>query len=81
MIGPASDIPLLDRFIKISDVSYKKYFKAVAIIDRTLLNEELMRDIQLPAQDDEFEVVVLGVQNLKALYETVFTRALAEAKV
>lgn len=62
-------------------VEYKKHFKAVAIVDRELLDEELTRQLKLPQQDDSFEVIVLGIDKLKLLYETVYTRAQAEVTV
>lgn len=62
-------------------VEYKKHFKAVAIVDRELLDEELTRQLKLPPQDESFEVVVLGIDKLKLLYETVYSRAQAEVTV
>ncbi|TAK63393.1 Hachiman antiphage defense system protein HamA [Methylobacter sp.] len=62
-------------------VEYKKHFKAVAIVDRELLDEELIRQLKLPQQDESFEVIVLGIDKLKSLYETVYSRAQAEVTI
>lgn len=57
--------------------SVKKY-RAVAIIDRDYLDGELLRSLDLPPQNDEFEIIVLGIDNLKKLYEQSFSRAISE---
>lgn len=71
-------ITLIERFALNVTIEYAKYFKAVAIVDRALLNAELTRQVALPTQNDSFEVVVLGIRNLKTLYEKVFQRAQEE---
>ncbi|MFT7099056.1 MAG: hypothetical protein ACJAS6_000926 [Rickettsiales bacterium] len=60
------------------DSGYKKLYRAVAIIDRNLLDEELLQPLNLPPQNDEFEVVVIGIKDLKNLYERSFTRSIEE---
>lgn len=62
-------------------LEYKKNFKAVAIVDRELLDEELIRELELPQQDESFEVIVLGINKLKLLYEKVYSRAQAEMTI
>jgi hypothetical protein len=57
------------------DNGYKKFYRAVAIIDRDLLDLELTQPLNLPPQNDEFEVVVIGIKDLKNLYERTFARA------
>lgn len=57
---------------------YNKFYRAVAIIDRNLLDKELLHPLNLPPQNDEFEVVVIGIKNLKDLYERSFSRAIDE---
>ena len=71
-------IALLNRFTVDPRVEYLKHFKAVAIIDRDLLDEEICRDTELPPQTNDFEVVVIGVNDLKTIYETVYERAVEE---
>lgn len=71
-------IELLNRFTVDPRVEYLKEFKAVAIIDRDLLHEEICRDTELPPHTNEFEVVVIGINDLKTLYETVYERAVEE---
>jgi len=75
------DIAFLDRFTIDLRVEYAKYFKAVAIVDRKLLDDELTRKLDLPTQDASFEVVVLGIGDLQRLYESVFSRAVKEVTV
>ncbi len=70
---------LFERFTHDLSVAYSKLYKAVAIIDRALLDRELIRQ-PCPATNASFEVVVIGINDLKAFYETVFGRALKEAK-
>lgn len=76
--GSTQDIALIERFAIGTAVEYSKYFKAVAIIDRSLLDAEITWQIDLPAQDASFEVVVLGISELKQFYETVYERAQRE---
>ncbi len=77
----ANSIRLLDRFTIDPRIEYLKHFKAVAIIDRDLLDEEICRDIELPTQGRDFEVVVIGINDLKTLYETVYARAVEELDI
>jgi len=71
-------IKFLNRFTVDPTIEYLKHFKAVAIIDRALLDNEITRQIALPHQDDSFEVVVLGIDDLKTFYERVYSRAINE---
>jgi len=57
---------------------FNKKYRAVAIIDRNYLDNELIKSLDLPAQNDEFEIIVLGINNLKDLYEQSFSRAINE---
>ena len=59
----------------------KQYFKATAIIDLNLLDDELTREIDVPEQNEHFEVIVLGIPNLKQFYETVFERCVTECSL
>ena len=72
------EIKFLDRFTVDPTVEYLKHFKAVAIIDRSLLDREITRQIAIPQQNESFEVVVLGVDNLKTFYERVYERVINE---
>jgi len=74
-------INFLNRFTVDPTVEYLKHFKAIAIIDRALLDREITRKIDLPRQDDSFEVVVLGIDDLKTFYERVYSRAINEVTV
>ena len=54
-------IDYIGRFTKAHSVSFKKYYKAVAVVDRDLLDAEITRTLDLPEPNDSFEIVVLGV--------------------
>lgn len=77
----AERIRFIERFAFGLTTEYMKYFKAVAIVDRSLLDGELTRQIELPQQDESFEVVVLGITDLKDFYERVFKRATTEVTI
>ena len=75
----ADTIKFIKRFTDdLLNTEFKKHYKAVAIIDRSFLDEELLKALEIPAQNEEFEVLVLGITDLKALYENSFSRAVAE---
>jgi hypothetical protein len=74
-------IKYIERFTTATNTPYERFFKAVAVVDRELLDDELTREIDLPEQDEAFEMVVLGISDLKRLYETVFSRAAKEISV
>lgn len=74
-------IHFLNRFTIDPTIKYQKYFKAVAVVDRALLNDELKQKLDLPKQDEFFEVVVLGVTDLKEIYEAAFSRAMKETAI
>ena len=78
--GTPQEIKWIERFTHGLSVTYKKHYKAVAVIDLALLDGELTRK-PAPAQDGSFEVVVIGIKDLKAFYETVFERAVKEVAV
>ncbi len=61
------------------NTTYSKLYKAVAVVDRDLLDDEITRDIDLPVRTDKFEVIVIGIDDLKVRYESVFERACSEA--
>lgn len=76
----AETIAFVSRFTDdLLDTSFKKRYRAVAVIDRDYLDDELLKSLNLPPQGDEFEVVVLAIKDLKDLYQRSFKRALAEA--
>ena len=61
------------------DTGFSKKYRAIAIIDRKYLDDELTKSLDVPAQNDDFEVIVLGISSLKKLYEQSFSRAISEA--
>lgn len=74
-----AEIELIERFAT-TLVPYQKHFKAVVIIDLALLDDELVR-APVHGGSTEFEVVVLGIKDLKAYYELAFDRAPQEVKL
>jgi len=76
--GNADDIEFITRFNDDRLMEYKKSYRAVAIIDRNYIDAELVKPIELPDQNDEFEIIVLGIDNLKDLYEQIFSKAISE---
>lgn len=62
------------------NVSFDKYHKAVAIVDMKFIDNELIQDLEIPANCDEFECIVLGIPNLKSLYESVYERSAEEVE-
>jgi hypothetical protein len=75
----AESIDFIKRFTdNILDTKFSKKYRAVAIIDREYLDKELAKSLKLPDQNDEFEIIVLGISNLKNLYEQSFSRAISE---
>jgi len=79
--GSISMIEYLQRFVRANPVSFFKYYKAVAIIDREILDAELSRPLALPEQNANFEVVVLGINRLYEMYNKVYQRAIREVQV
>ena len=77
--GDAKSVAYITRFSDdLLDTAFNKYYRAVVIIDREYIDEELDKLLDLPAQSDEFEIIVLGISDLKALYEKSFEHAIAE---
>lgn len=74
-------IDYIKRFTDLTKVEYSKYFKATAIIDLNLLDDELTHEIDVPEQNEDFEVIVLGIPDLKQFYETVFDRCVTECSL
>jgi hypothetical protein len=72
-------IDFIKRFTDdLINTKFNKQYRAVAIIDSNYLNDELAKSLELPLQNDEFEIIVLGINNLKDLYERSFSRAISE---
>ena len=57
---------------------FKKQFRSVALIDRAFLDDELIKPFDLPDQSDDLEVLVLGIDDLKNVYQRSFQRATEE---
>ena len=77
--GDLKSIAYIKRFTDdLLKTEFKKKYRAVTIIDRNFLDEELQKPLKLPIQSDEFEVIVIGITDLKQLYERSFSRAISE---
>lgn len=75
--GTKESIAFYERFTKDNlTTSFAKKYRAVIVIDRTLLDQELIKKMDIPPQNDEFEIIVIGICDLKILYETCFSNAL-----
>jgi len=77
--GTKDEVAFIERFTHDLSVTYAKHYKAVAIIDLELLDDELKRK-PCPAVNGAFEVVVIGIKDLKTFYEVVFNRAIKEVQ-
>ncbi len=66
------DIELIGRFTDASNPPYEKEHKAVAIIDLNFLDAELRRELKLPEKIDSYEIITLGLSDLKEVYEAVY---------
>jgi hypothetical protein len=77
--GTTDEVAFVERFTHDLSVTYAKHYKAVAIIDMELLDDELKRK-PCPVVSGTFEVIVIGIHDLKVLYETVFDRAVREVQ-
>lgn len=75
--GTNEQVAFIERFTHDLSATYAKHYKAVAIIDVELLDDELNRK-PCPAVNGAFEVVVIGIKDLKTFYESVFDRAVKE---
>lgn len=77
--GNPEAIAYIKRFTDdLLNTEFKKNYRAVAIIDRNFLDQELQKPLNLPAQSEEFEIIVIGITDLKQLYERSFSRAISE---
>jgi len=71
----AARIEYLDRFINSQEDKYGKYtkhFKAVAIIDSSFLDNDLEENIEDLEIEDDFEVIVISIDDLKTAYESTY---------
>ncbi|GAB3103595.1 DUF1837 domain-containing protein [Aestuariicella hydrocarbonica] len=77
--GNQDDLALASRFADELNTRYSKIYRAVAVVDRTFLNNEITKNINLPERTHDFEIIVIGIDDLKERYESVYQRACAEA--
>lgn len=75
----ADSLGFMKRFTDdLLDVEFIKQFRAVAVIDRSFLDAELVKSFDIPDQNDDLELLVLGVDDLKNVYEGSYQRAIEE---
>lgn len=70
-----TNIRYLDRFrnpVKYGE--FATHFKAVAVIDEALLQDELIRERDFEYFDENLEVIVVSIKNLKNTYEDTYMR-------
>lgn len=71
--GDGNFLSFMKRFTEEHlSVEFYKYYRAVAVIDCNLLDEELLKSIDIPAQNDEFKVIVIGIEDLKEFYQDCY---------
>jgi hypothetical protein len=65
---------IYDRFIKISAYgSYNRHFKAIALVDHDLLDQELSKGIDTAQCFEKTEILVVSIPDLQKLYECVYS--------
>jgi len=66
-------IRYLDRFIESPQFGeYKKQFKAIAVLDKKLLESELEVSVELLPTNNQIEILVIAVDGLKAVFERIY---------
>lgn len=74
-----AEIADINRFtLGATSTTYLKEHKAIAIVDFDFLDQELVKQLEIPTQNTEFELIAIGISDLKALYEECFSRAISE---
>ena len=66
------DLATISRFTDASKPAFEKRHKAVAIIDTRLLDAELQRELALPENLVDYEIIALSLNDLKDVYEAVY---------
>lgn len=67
----------LDRFINSQEEQYgeyTKYFKAIAVVDASFLDNELSVDIEELKIGHNFDIIVISIDELKKAYETTYEK-------
>lgn len=72
------EVNRIERFLDpVTYGTYQKHFKAVIVIEDTLLAHEVSRDRDLAKFDAHFEILLVSIQNLKKAYEQTYLSVLA----
>lgn len=71
-------VNIIERFIKSETIGeYTKKVKAVAIVDKTFLNDEISKGISLPTTSGiNLEIFVISIKDLKDAYEKTYDEIL-----
>ena len=68
----------IDRFLRNAvKIPYKKRFRAAAVFDSSLTQEELSKPIEQIAFEDEFGILVVCIPKLSELRSSIFSSALS----
>jgi hypothetical protein len=75
------NIRYLDRFIESPTFGpYGKHFKAVAVLDKQFLQDELSLSMPTPPRELQFEALVIAIDRLKEFYEKTY-KDIEESKI
>jgi len=66
-------VEYINRFIQSTEYGeYRKHFKAIAVIDSELLDEELRKVINLENFDQNHHLIIITFNGLKSIYQKVY---------
>ena len=71
-------VQYINRFINSVEPEngeYTKHYKAIALVDRDFLDEELAKELEVVDMDN-FKIIVLAFDGLRELYESVYDEIL-----
>lgn len=70
-------IQYLARFLDpVTYGEYKKNFKAIVVIDDSLIQDEIVRDRDIQEFNADFEIILISIKDLKSCYETTYKNIL-----
>jgi len=55
---------------------YKKHFKAIVVIDDSLIQDEIVRNRDIQEFNADFEIILISIKDLKSCYETTYKNIL-----
>lgn len=75
--GDSKTVKDIERFqdsIEDGNGVYRKHVKAILVIDSNLCDDEVKKKVVIKEVIEDFEIVVICMDNLKALYEQVYQK-------